>query len=86
MMQFEEFVSALEAQLRDTPGAAFAAKERAVTWTMQKRVAIVALVPPLNVSVTLSGAAAEPVTNWYPIDAALVTVVSNRVAGFLGAN
>ena len=85
MMQFDQFVSALEAELRKTSGSAFAPKERTVTWTMQQRVATVALVPPLNVSVTLSGAAADPVTNWYPIDAALVAVVSRRVAGFFGA-
>lgn len=53
MMQFDEFVSALEAELRKTSGSA--------------------------------GAAADPVTNWYPIDAALVAVVSHRVAGFFGA-
>jgi len=53
MKQFDEFVSALEAELHKTSGRA--------------------------------GAAADPVTNWYPIDAALVAVVSRRVAGFFGA-
>ena len=83
MMQFDEFVSALAGVLRATPGAAYTPSERSVSWSARAREATVALVPPLNVSLTLRDAGGAPITNWYPIDAALVPVVSQRVAGFL---
>ncbi len=79
MMQFDEFVAQLEAALR--PTAVTHATNRA-TWANADRTAAVALVPPLNVSVTLTGSG-TPDTTWYPVDAALVPVVSNRVAMFL---
>lgn len=83
MMQFDEFVSALAGVLRATPGAAYAKSERTISWSARAREATVTLVPPLNISLTLRDAGGAPVTNWYPIDAALVPVVSQRVAGFL---
>lgn len=83
MMQFDEFVSALETSLRATPGATFTAHDRTVSWSARAREATIALVPPLNISLTLNDPGGSPVTNWYPIDAALVPVVSHRVAGFL---
>lgn len=84
MMQFDEFVRALEAELHATPGATHTAHERTASWSARTRQATIELVPPLNISLTLSDASGAPVTNWYPIDAKLVPVVSGRVAGFLG--
>jgi hypothetical protein len=43
----------------------------------------VALLPPLNVSVALQSPGQPAVTTWYPIDAALVPVVSRRIAAYL---
>lgn len=82
-MQFEEFVTALENALRSTPGATLAKHERTVSWSARARAATIELVPPLNISLTLAENSGSPMTNWYPIDAALVPVVSGRVAGFL---
>jgi len=53
------------------------------TWTLRERRVDVALLAPLNVSVALVTTGQPPVTTWYPIDAALVPVVSRRIAGFL---
>jgi hypothetical protein len=41
-------------------------------------------VPPLNVSVALESPGRADVTTWYPVDPALVPVVSGRIAAFLG--
>ncbi len=82
MMQFDEFAKSVETNVKSLSQAEGSATATSVSWKKQSREATVALVPPLNVSVTLEGAGA-PVTTWYPVDAALVSLVSNRVAGFL---
>ena len=85
-MQFEDFVNAVDAAVRT--GAAVArfdepAASRA-RWETRAGTASIALVPPRNVSVTLAGTSEPPATTWYPIDAALVAVVSKRIAAYLG--
>ncbi|HEY4439076.1 MAG TPA: hypothetical protein VGN14_01410 [Candidatus Elarobacter sp.] len=84
-MQFEEFVGAVDAAVRTaSPVDAFAGPEgKTARWTTRARNAEVAVVEPRNVSVTLDGSG-KPETTWYPIDAALVPVVSRRIAAFLG--
>lgn len=80
-MQFEEFVRQVDAAVR---GAAsvdrFAAEAENAVWAARGRSADVTLVPPRNVSVTLTGSGTDAGTTWYPIDAALVPVVSQRIA------
>lgn len=84
MMQFEEFVTLVDAAVRDgAPVGRCDAHDRDAVWSSGARTASVALVPPLNVSVALAGAAERAETTWYPIDAALVPVVSRRIASFL---
>ena len=80
-MQFDEFVR----QLDGAVGAkATAAGDRAV-WTDASRTATVTAVAPRNVSVALEDGGREvPPTTWYPVDAALVPVVSKRIAEFFG--
>ena len=84
-MEFEEFVRQVDAAVRAGTSVDRFAGERpnAAAWTAGSRGADVALVPPRNVSVTLTGASANADTTWYPIDAALVPVVSQRIAGHL---
>jgi hypothetical protein len=85
-MQFDDFARQVDAAVRaaasvdrfDEPSGATA------SWSARGRNAALALVPPQNVSVTLAGASEKPGTTWYPIDAALVAVVSRRIAGYLG--
>ena len=89
-LEFEEFVRRVDATVRDaaTVGAfAPPANSRPgsqARWETRARNATVVLVPPRNVSVTLGGESGTPETTWYPVDAALVSVVSRRIAGYLG--
>ena len=85
-MEFGEFVRQLDAAIRKD--AATAALDRhgdaAAAWTARARRAELTAVAPRNVSVTLDGGAAPSDTTWYPLDAALIPVVSRRIATFLG--
>ena len=85
-MQFEEFVRDVDAAVRaGTTVDRFEGPDaREARWETRARNAAVALVEPRNVSVTLAGSAEAPATTWYPIDAALVPVVSRRIAAYLG--
>lgn len=84
VMQFDEFVRELDTAVRSlgTRGT-LAADAKHAAWTAGERRADVALVPPLNVSVALASPGTPAVTTWYPVDPALVPVVSRRIAGFL---
>jgi hypothetical protein len=84
-MQFDEFVHEIDRAVRVLgPVEAFdATAPTVVAWTAGSRSAAVALVPPLNVSVALARPGQPDVTTWYPVDAALVPVVSRRIAAFL---
>jgi hypothetical protein len=84
-LQFDDFIAQLDRVIAGEVAAATLSGPSAgahAAWKMRERLADVALVPPLNVSVTLSGAQ-PPQTTWYPIDAALVPIVSRRIATFL---
>jgi hypothetical protein len=85
-MQFDEFVRDVDAAVREaaTVGGFEGPTQTRARWETRGRQATVELAPPRNVSVTLAGAAEAPATTWYPIDAALVPVVSRRIAGHLG--
>jgi hypothetical protein len=78
-MQFDEFVLLIDAAIRETTAVESGRENGTATWSARSRTAEVALVPPLNVSVSLDGAE----TRWYPIAQALVPVVSRRIASFL---
>ena len=84
-MQFDEFVRDINGLLRaQGPVEGFDdSSKTSAAWTAGGRRAAVSLVPPLNVSVALVSRGSPDVTTWYPIDAALVPVVSRRIAGFL---
>ncbi|HYW54077.1 MAG TPA: hypothetical protein VE826_08905 [Dongiaceae bacterium] len=84
-MQFDEFVRLVDSAVRDTTTVERHEPQGdgKAAWVLRSRTASVALVPPLNVSVALEGGAQPAQTTWYPIDAALVPVVSRRIAGFL---
>ncbi len=89
-MKFEEFVREVDAAVRAASPVDAFAHDTTARWTTRTRRAEVAVVEPRNVSVTLSssakpGVGAPPAdSTWYPIDAALVPVVSRRIAAYLG--
>jgi len=86
-MQFDEFVKELDTVIRATPKIErTSASGKQVTWSANDRKAAVTLAPPLNVSVELGGADSREQTTWYPVDAALVPVVSGRILRYLGQN
>jgi hypothetical protein len=87
-MEFDDFARRIDAAVR-----AAAAIDRfdepqgtAAAWTAHGRNAALELVPPQNVSLTLAGRTEAAGTTWYPVDAALVPVVSQRIAGYLGGD
>jgi hypothetical protein len=84
-MQFDEFTRLVDTAIHETATIdRYDARENGkAAWSTRSRTAVVALVPPLNVSVSLDGPAGSAQTTWYPIDAALVAVVSGRIASFL---
>jgi len=86
MMEFEEFVRRVDGAVREA--AAVDGFDGASTtqarWATRARNATIVLAPPRNVSVTLAAASETPATTWYPIDDALVPVVSKRIAAYLG--
>jgi hypothetical protein len=85
MMHFDEFVRHVDAAIRAAATVDHVQEPQgaAASWSARSRSAVVALAPPQNVSVTLAGGAEAQATTWYPIDAALVPVVSKRIAGHL---
>lgn len=87
-MTFSEFITKVDADVRANAGAERQPPANATiaAWTARSRTANVALLEPRNVSVTLSGSNGKPDTTWYPIDEALVPVVSNRITGYLNGN
>ena len=83
-MTFAEFITTVGATIRTNAEIEHVpAGSTLATWSARTRRANVALLEPRNVSVTLSGEDGKPDTTWYPIDAALVPVVSNRITGYL---
>jgi hypothetical protein len=85
MMEFEEFVRLVDGAVREADGCGVTgATATQARWETRGRNATVVLTPPRNVSVTLAGANETPATTWYPVDAALVPVVSRRIAAYLG--
>jgi hypothetical protein len=84
-MQFDQFARELDSAVRalGTHDAREESNATNASWTLRERRVDIALLAPLNVSVALVTAGQPPVTTWYPIDAALVPVVSRRIAGYL---
>jgi hypothetical protein len=84
-MQFERFVRELDAAVRALGAVERFDDSRAghASWAVRGRRADVGLLAPLNVSVALESPDSPAVTTWYPIDAALVPVVSQRIAAYL---
>jgi hypothetical protein len=83
-MQFDQFARELDTAVRALSTVErHEATAETVTWAVRERHVDVALLPPLNVSVALQSPGQAAVTTWYPIDAALVPVVSRRIAGYL---
>ncbi len=84
-MHFNDFIAQLDGPIHTVAATATLSgptDDRSAAWSVRERTAAIALVPPQNVSVTLTGSQ-PPQTTWYPIDAALVPVVSRRIANFL---
>ncbi len=84
-MQFDEFIAKIAAAVQAIgPVVDFDGSNDThhASWSLRDRSATVELVPPLNVSVCLNGSQA-PVTTWYPVNDALVPVVSRRIAAYL---
>jgi hypothetical protein len=86
-MQFDDFARAIDAAVRAAAPVerADGPRDAAASWDARELRASIALVPPQNVSVTLTRPRAVDDVTWYPIDAALVPVVSKRIARHLGA-
>jgi hypothetical protein len=84
-MQFDEFVRQLDGAVRslEPKGALAGSDPQHAAWTAGERRADIKLVPPMNISLALGSPGRADVTTWYPVDAALVPVVSRRIAGFL---
>jgi hypothetical protein len=84
MMKFDHFVRDIDEAVRAAGGAgSVAAKRDTASWTAGDRQVEIALLQPQNISLTLTRPGAKADTTWYPIDAALVPVVSQRIARFL---
>jgi hypothetical protein len=83
-MQFDEYVRELNGAIGTLARVErFEADAKSAGWRTRDRAVNVALVPPMNVSVTLEGGQGRPTTTWYPVDRATVPIVSRRIAGFL---
>lgn len=84
-MQFDEFVHELDTAVRSLgpSGTLSGSDAKHATWTAGKRRVDLNAVPPGNVSVALGSPGQPDITTWYPVDPALVAVVSRRIAGFL---
>ena len=84
-MQFDQFVRLIDAAIREstTVDRSAGPQKGDVRWSARGRTAAMALVPPLNVSVSLDDGPDGGGTTWYPIDQKLVPVVSRRIARFL---
>jgi len=83
-MKFDRFVRDIDEAVRAAGAAgSVAAKPDTASWTVGDRQVEMTVLPPQNISLTLTRPGAKADTTWYPIDAALVPVVSRRIAGFL---
>jgi hypothetical protein len=82
MMAFDAFIREIDAAV-SAGGAGVVARSNSASWAAGEREVDIAVVPPQNVSVSLKSPGAKTDTTWYPIDPALVPVVSRRIAGFL---
>lgn len=84
-MQFDQFVQELDSAVHKlgADGARTAPTPTSATWTAGSRSVEIAELAPRNVSVGLVTGGKPVGTTWYPIDAALVPVVSRRIAGHL---
>lgn len=85
VMQFDQFVRELDTAVRalDAVDGHDASQTGSASWSTRGRRADVTLMPPLNVSVALQGTGGQASTMWYPVDAALVPLVSRRIAAYL---
>jgi hypothetical protein len=85
VMQFDQFTAEVDAAVRALGAVEQydTSKKDAVTWGVRERHVDVALLAPRNVSVALQSPGQPSVTTWYPIDPALVPVVSRRIAAYL---
>jgi hypothetical protein len=83
MMKFDRFVRDIDEAVRAAGAAvSVAAKREGASWTAGDRGVEMAVLPPQNISLTLTRPGTESDTTWYPIDAALVPVISQRIARF----
>jgi hypothetical protein len=82
-MKFDRFVRDIDEAVRaaGTTGS-LASKREGASWTAGDHKVEMAVLPPQNISLTLTRPGAKSDTTWYPIDAALVPVVSQRIARF----
>jgi hypothetical protein len=85
-LEFADFVQRVDRAVREgaDAGAFDPGSGGPARWSTRARSATVESVAPRNVSVTLAGDRESPATTWYPCDAALITVVSRRIASYLG--
>jgi hypothetical protein len=85
-LDFADFVQRVDRAVREAAdvGAFEPGSGGAARWSTRGRSASVEPVAPRNVSVTLAGERESPATTWYPCDAALIAVVSRRIASYLG--
>jgi hypothetical protein len=83
-MQFDQFIRDLDAAVHEIIASAkLNSGTDTATWTAGTRTAEVAALAPRNVSLALAEAGKPPAMTWYPVDPALVPVVSQRIAGYL---
>lgn len=83
-MQFEEFIAAVGTAANAMGvGSRPVAAGATATWSERGRSVDVAVLAPRNVSVALQTPGAAVQTTWYPIDAALVPIVAQRIARHL---
>jgi hypothetical protein len=84
MMQFEQFIRDIDTEVKKIIAAAkLDGGSETATWTAGTRKSELAPLAPRNVSLALVETGKPPVMTWYPIDAALIPVVAQRIAGFL---
>jgi hypothetical protein len=83
-MQFDEFIRDIDTAVHEIIASAkLNSGTDTATWTAGTRHAELAALAPRNVSLALTEAGKPPAMTWYPVDPALVPVVSQRIAGYL---